>query len=123
MVRNRGMAILLVSHNLGNVRSLTDRTYIMYAGQIVETAPTRDLFNRPMHPYTKGLISSVPKLTGTGIPSGIDGMIPDYRDSLDGCRFRPRCEHSMPICEKRPPRFNVGQKHQVACFLYDNSVR
>jgi len=117
-VSRRGLAIFLITHNLGNVRSLTDRMYVMYAGQVVETAPTRGLFDRPMHPYTKGLISSVPKLTGEGIASGIEGMIPDYRHPPEGCRFHPRCGHAMPICSRKPPRFNQGGGHEVACFLF-----
>jgi len=122
MVSRRGLAILLITHNLGNVRRLTDRTYIMYAGQIVEMAPTRELFNQPMHPYTKGLISSVPKLTGEGIASGIKGMIPDYRHPPEGCRFHPRCEHAMPICRSKPPSFNAGSGHKVACFLFHKTA-
>lgn len=118
MVEKRGVSILIITHNLGVVRELTDRTYIMYAGHVVEIARTKDLFSEAMHPYTRGLISSVPKLTGEGIAPGIKGMIPDYSNPPKGCRFRPRCDYVMPICERKPPIFKVGEDHEVACFLY-----
>ena len=118
MVKKRSVSIIIITHNLGVVRQLTDRTYIMYAGNVAETARTRDLFSEAMHPYTHGLIDSVPKLTGKGIAPGIKGMIPDYLDPPKGCRFRPRCDHVMAICEKKPPLFKVGEDHEAACFLY-----
>jgi peptide/nickel transport system ATP-binding protein len=90
MVEKRSVSIIIITHNLGVVRQLTDRTYIMYAGSVVEVARTRDLFSEAMHPYTRGLMNSVPKLSGKGIAPGIKGMIPDYFDPPQGCRFRPR---------------------------------
>jgi len=78
MAEKRRVSILLITHNLGIIRQLTDRTYVMYAGQVAEVARTKDLFSDAMHSYTRGLISSVPRLTGGGIAPGIKGMIPDY---------------------------------------------
>jgi len=118
MVEKRGLSILLITHNLGIIRQLTDRTYVMYAGQVVEIARTRELFSKRMHPYTRGLISSVPKLTGEGITRGIKGMIPDYANPPKGCRFRPRCDFVMPKCVDKPLATRVGESHEVACFLY-----
>jgi peptide/nickel transport system ATP-binding protein len=112
-------SIILITHTLGVVRELADRVYVMYAGNMVEVAPTKELFSQPLHPYTVGLMAAVPKLTGGGIADGIPGRIPDYLNPPTGCRFHPRCERSMPVCTTEKPRFvNVGEDHQVACFLY-----
>jgi peptide/nickel transport system ATP-binding protein len=112
-------SIILITHTLGVVRELADRVYVMYAGNMVEVAPTSELFSQPLHPYTLGLMAAVPKLTGGGIAEGIPGRIPDYLNPPMGCRFHPRCDRSMPVCREEKPRFvNVGGDHQVACFLY-----
>ncbi|MFQ5794284.1 MAG: ABC transporter ATP-binding protein [Candidatus Bipolaricaulia bacterium] len=118
LVQVKNISVLLITHNLGVVRETTDRVYVMYAGNIVEEAPTPELFANPKHPYTQGLLNSVPKLTGEGITSGIAGRIPDYLDPPPGCRFHPRCEFAMPICQQSPPPFQVGDEHHAACFLY-----
>ena len=119
LVKERGTSIILISHALGAVKGLVDRVYVMYAGNMIEVAMTDDLFSEPLHPYTSNLFKTVPKLTGGGIPEAIKGRIPDYFDPPKGCRFCPRCEHAMPICEKEIPSFrNVGAGHEVACFLY-----
>lgn len=122
LVEKRGTSILLISHSLGVVRNVTSRVYIMYAGNIVEEAGTRDLFAQPAHPYTKALLKTVPKLTGQGVSKGIPGRIPNYLNPPGGCRFHPRCDQAMPICRKqRPPFFRIEDSHQVACFLYERS--
>jgi peptide/nickel transport system ATP-binding protein len=96
---------------------MTDRIYVMYAGTIVETAPAGDLFKNPMHPYTRGLLASVPKITGGGIARGIPGGIPDYLHPPSGCRFHPRCEQASAVCMEKPPQlFEVGIDHSVACY-------
>ncbi len=120
LVTEKETSTMLITHSLGIVREWTDRVYVMYAGTMVETARTRDLFSNPLHPYTKGLMKAVPKLTGEGIAEGIAGRIPDYLNPPAGCRFHPRCPHRMPICEKETPAlFPVTEdKHEVACFLY-----
>ena len=118
LVDKRQLTIVIITHNLGVVRELTDRTYVMYAGQLAEVARTKHLFSERKHPYTLGLIESVPKLTGDGISPGIEGMIPDYSNPPKGCRFRPRCEYAMAICEEKPPDFVIEEEHKVACFLY-----
>ncbi|KUO42656.1 MAG: peptide ABC transporter ATP-binding protein [Hadesarchaea archaeon YNP_N21] len=119
LVEERGMSILLITHSLGVVMDRTERVYIMYAGSIVEEGQTKEIFANPLHPYTKGLLKSAPRLTGEGISQGIPGRVPSYLDPPSGCRFHPRCEFSMPICQKeRPPLLTMEESHQVACFLY-----
>ena len=93
----------------------------MYAGNIIETAPTSLLFENPLHPYTQGLLASVPRLSGGGFAEGIPGHIPDYRNPPPGCRFAPRCKHIFGPCTKKmPPLIDVGDGHQVACYLYQD---
>jgi len=119
LVEKEGNAIVLVSHALGTLKNITNRIYVMYAGSMVEVAPTRELFNNPLHPYSQGLIGAFPKLSGAGIGIGVDGSIPNYIDPPIGCRFYPRCKKSMDICRtKKPPMFKVKNNHEVACFLY-----
>jgi peptide/nickel transport system ATP-binding protein len=120
IVKERGTSIILISHALGAVRSLVDKVYVMYAGNMVEVAPTKVLFSEPLHSYTVNLFKTVPKLTGGGIPEAIRGRIPDYVNPPKGCRFSPRCDHAMSICMKdNPPLIRVGEGHYVACYLYD----
>ncbi len=119
LVEDRGTSIILISHALGAVKGLVDRVYVMYAGSMVEAANTEDLFSDPLHPYTKALFKAVPKLTGGGIPMGIPGRIPNYLSPPTGCRFNPRCSHAKPECrENAPPFYQVGDGHEVACYLY-----
>lgn len=124
LVESRNMSVILITHTLGVVRELTNRVYVMYAGSIVETAETKKIFSRPLHPYTQGLIATVPRLTGGGIASGIPGRIPDYRNPPTGCRFHPRCPHVMDMCkQKKPPLIEIEQNHSVACFLYSSDQK
>lgn len=119
LVEERGTSIILISHALGAVKGLVDKVYVMYAGNMVEVAPTEELFSDPLHPYTRNLFKTVPKLTGGGIPEAIKGRIPDYINPPQGCRFSPRCEHAMPICKKEIPLgVSMGAGREVACFLY-----
>ncbi len=124
LVEERNTSVILISHSLGIVRQLTDRVYVMYAGSIVESAPTRRLFAHPGHPYTQRLMEVVPRLSGGGIAPGIPGRIPNYLDPPTGCRFHPRCPHAMAICRRyKPPAYTLEEGHQVACFLYDETHR
>ncbi len=118
LVEEKNTSIILITHTLGIVREMTDRVYVMYAGNIVESANTDKLFAKPMHPYTQGLISTVPRLTGGGIASGIPGRIPDYLNPPTGCRFHTRCPHVMDVCRRDKPPAYLVDDHQVACFLY-----
>lgn len=122
MVERRNTSIILITHSLGVVFESVDRLYVMYAGNIVEVAPTRKLFANPLHPYTKGLMNAVPRLSGGGISQGIPGRIPDYLKPPSGCRFHTRCSQVMDICrQQKPPEFVVDQDHKVACFLYSSN--
>lgn len=118
LVEAKGTSVILISHALGAVRGLVDRVYVMYAGNMIEVARTDDLFADPLHPYANGLFRAVPKLTGGGIPEGIGGRIPEYLNPPKGCRFFPRCDKAIQICKEKPPFFDVGDAHEVACYLY-----
>jgi len=99
-----GMAILLITHNLGIVGDMADRVAVMYAGQIVELAPARELLRRPLHPYTTALMNSVPKLTGGARRlTAIAGSVPRIGDFPSGCRFYPRCPTARPECANTMP--------------------
>lgn len=120
LVEKRNTAVVLITHSLGVVRETTDRVAVMYAGNIVEEAPTARLFANPLHPYTQGLMAAVPKLTGGGVSDGIPGRMPAYLNPPTGCRFHPRCPHVMDICRsEKPPNYQVGDGHRVACFLHE----
>lgn len=124
LVQENGTSLILITHSLGVAREMTDRIYVMYAGRMVEVAPTQDIFEHPYHPYTKGLLNSIPKLTGEGMMEGISGRLPNYLDPPSGCRFHPRCSEAIPECRiTKPPFFEVENGHKVACFLYkDHTV-
>lgn len=120
LVQKKQTSVILITHTLGVVRETTDRVYVMYAGNMVEVAPTQKLFANPLHPYTQGLMQAVPKLSGGGIAAGIPGRIPSYLNPPPGCRFHTRCPHVMDICRRqKPPFFKADENHDVACFLYD----
>ncbi|MEW6398002.1 MAG: ABC transporter ATP-binding protein [Bacillota bacterium] len=124
LVEEKGTSLILITHSLGVAREMTNRVYVMYAGSMVEVAPTEELFENPLHPYTLGLLGSIPKLTGEGIAEGIAGRIPDYLNPPSGCRFHPRCQRALPECAReKPPFFEVGPEHQVACFRYRDRAR
>jgi peptide/nickel transport system ATP-binding protein len=118
LTRAAGAAVLLITHNLGVVRSFAQRVYVMYAGSIVEEAPVAELFAAPRHPYTRALFAAVPRLTGDELPVGIEGSVPDYRDPPPGCRFHPRCPEARAECRRPPPVVAVGPGHRVACVLH-----
>ena len=119
LVEEKNVSVILITHTLGVVREMTDRVYVMYAGNMVEVADTKELFANPLHPYTHGLMAAVPRLTGGGVSEGIPGRIPDYLNPPPGCRFHPRCNRAMDICRQEKPVFyRHNDNHEVACFLY-----
>jgi peptide/nickel transport system ATP-binding protein len=123
LVDQKGLSVIVITHTLGVVRELTDRVYVMYAGSMVEVAATASLFREPLHPYTRGLLAAVPRLSGGGVSDGIPGRIPDYLRPPSGCRFHPRCSHAMDVCRRdKPVFFDAGSDHQVACFLYGDNA-
>ncbi len=111
-----GFSILFITHDLSLMVEFSDRIAIMYAGQIVELAPAKELFNNPLHPYTQGLMSSFPALTGPKVKlTGIPGAPPDMVEPPSGCRFHPRCTRCNPIETKATPQLEeVSPGHWVA---------
>jgi peptide/nickel transport system ATP-binding protein len=113
-----GLAILLITHDLGIVARVAHRVSVMYAGEVVETGPVADLFARPTHPYTRGLLSCVP-VPGKiepGAPLGsIPGMVPRVEHGYTGCAFRDRCAHAGPDCAGATPRRSVTETHLYLC--------
>ncbi len=121
LVDEKRMSLIMITHSLGVAREIADRIYVMYAGNIVEVSKTKDLFSNPLHPYTRGLMECVPRLSGGGISTGIYGYIPNYINPTPGCRFYPRCPDAMDICSKeKPSTININDGHQVSCFKYSN---
>jgi oligopeptide/dipeptide ABC transporter ATP-binding protein len=118
---SHGMAVLLITHDLGIVAGRADRVAVMYAGQIVEEAPTEQLFARPSHPYTQGLFASVPRITGPVLRlSPIGGTVPAPSAWPSGCRFRPRCQKAFDKSETMPPLLPVGPGHRMRCWLAED---
>ena len=117
-----GSAILLITHDLGVVAETCDRVNVMYAGRIQERATVFDLFERPGHPYTQGLLRSVPGGGARGQRLyAIPGMVPHLLRLPTGCPFHPRCERALPLCRREePPLATVGEGHQVRCWLADH---
>lgn len=115
LVARFGLTLLLISHDLGVIGAICRRVVVMYAGTIVEDAPAEVLFAAPRHPYTRGLLASVPDLAQPEmLPRGIPGSIPSLRSPPAGCRFHPRCGYAMPICRTEAPRL-LGSAHRTAC--------
>lgn len=117
-----GTSIMLITHNLGVVAEVCDYVYVMYAGKIMEQAGIFDLFDHTAHPYTKGLLNSIPKPTAEKRRLyNIKGMVPNLLRLPQGCRFSPRCEFARPECfEHEPELYDAGNGHLVRCFLYKN---
>ncbi|MFX0032190.1 MAG: ABC transporter ATP-binding protein [Candidatus Hodarchaeota archaeon] len=114
-------SILLITHDLGIIAELCDRVAVMYSGSIVEYATADDLFKKPRHPYTRGLISAIPsiELRDKKLKT-IRGMVPNLIYPPSGCRFHPRCDERLEICDKVKPEFiEIGDKYYIACHLYD----
>ena len=112
-------SILLITHDLGVVAEMCSRVIVMYAGKIVEEAPVKELFASPAHPYTQGLIASVPKLgSGVKVLPSIPGSVPDLASMPKGCRFAPRCKYATAKChEMEPELVTVGENQRCRCWL------
>lgn len=113
-----GMGMILISHDMGVVAEHAQRTAIMYAGGFVETAPTAELFANPLHPYTKGLLRSLPQNSTPGtLLSTIPGQVPSLDSPVAGCGFCDRCQEAMPYCKQAPPPArDMGNNHFVSCW-------
>jgi oligopeptide/dipeptide ABC transporter ATP-binding protein len=122
--RQLGAAVMLITHNFGVIAQHAERVAVMYAGQIVEEAPTAELLRNPRHPYTRGLLDCVPRLGSrhTGVAPQplpeITGSLPDLRKRPAGCAFAPRCPHRVPACMANKPQLvSVSREHRVRCIV------
>ena len=126
--QTRKLAVLLITHDLGVVAEVADRVCVMYTGRIVEQSGVTELFADPKHPYTRGLLRSVPRLSDANSPRAtrlqtIEGTVPSPTDLPDGCHFAPRCEHRMEKCTHGTiPLYSATDGSLVRCVLYDESV-
>ena len=117
-------SIVLITHNLGLIAEMAKRVVVMYTGQVVEEAPVEDLFREPLHPYTRGLLGSIPWIgrkleTGRRQLQEIPGIVPSLLEMPDGCRFHPRCNQAMDICRKEePPLIEPNDRRKVLCWLW-----
>jgi oligopeptide/dipeptide ABC transporter ATP-binding protein len=119
--REMGMSIIMITHDLGVIAETCDEVVVMYAGRIAERAPVRELFAHPRHPYTQGLLASIPRLVTprkTRLPV-IEGMVPGLTELPPGCRFQNRCPHAQPRCAAaQPPLETVSPGHEAACVRW-----
>lgn len=120
MNEKRGTSVIFITHDLGVVNELCDNVIIMYTGRIVEQAPVRELFKDPLHPYTKGLLSAIPRITPDRPPlETIEGTVPNPTEHIEGCSFWPRCPYAKDICrQKEPEVIDVSAERKVKCHLY-----
>ncbi len=118
--REHTMSMVLITHDLGVVSEVAERVFVMYAGTIVEESPVRDIFDTPLHPYTRGLLKALPALGSEGKALyTIPGAVPKLSDLPVGCRFSPRCPYVMEICRREePPMFHQGTTSLVKCWLF-----
>ena len=118
-----GMAVMLITHDMGVIAETAQRVVVMYAAKVAEEAPVRQLFKEPLHPYTQGLLRSIPRIDLAATKKlrleAIPGVVPSLIDVPPGCRFAARCPHVKPVCtEKDPVIKEVSPGHKVACWLY-----
>ncbi len=119
-----GTAIMLITHDLGVVAETADQVAVMYAGSVIESADVETLFANPLHPYTRGLMASIPQIDSP-VPrdkllTAIPGTVPSLYDLPRGCAFQDRCAHVLPKCLEAPPTLDdTGSNHSVRCFLYE----
>jgi oligopeptide/dipeptide ABC transporter ATP-binding protein len=112
------MAVLLITHDLGIVAGRADRVAVMYAGRIVEEANVAALYAHPAHPYTRGLLASLPRLRGPrSMVAPIPGTVPLPGQWPAGCRFQPRCAQALPQCGSEPPWTTIDGQHRMRCWL------
>ncbi len=116
-----GMGVVFVTHDMGVVAEIADRVMVMYAGEVVEIADVESIFENPQHPYTKGLLNSVPDVDDeTQELEVIQGSMPGLDEEITGCRFHPRCPFAMETCkQKEPPLFEVTSDHSSKCWLQE----
>jgi oligopeptide/dipeptide ABC transporter ATP-binding protein len=117
------LALLLITHDLGVVAQTVDRVAVMYGGRIVEHGPVREIFTSPRHPYTSGLLASIPRPGERARLRAIEGAVPALGAFPSGCTFHPRCPHRFAPCDRAaPPDYDVGPDHGARCYLYDPAL-
>ena len=120
--RDMGLSIMIITHDLGVIAEMASRVVVMYTGKIVENATTDDIFYNPKHPYTVGLLNSIPKIGLKERLYSIKGSVPNMLALPKGCYFAPRCPQAMDICHRQPPgEYQVGPAHFVRCWLYESA--
>jgi len=118
LTQKMGNAVMMITHDMGIVAEFCDRVVVMYAGNAVEVAPTKELFQNPIHPYTQGLLRAVPRVGRPGELKAIPGTVPDLVDPPEGCRFHPRCDYAFDQCKNvLPPLLEISAHHYVSCYL------
>jgi peptide/nickel transport system ATP-binding protein len=119
LCRDHGTAVMLITHDIGVIAETADRVAVMYAGRIAEIGPLRDIVKRPRHPYTVGLMGSIPSLSGaTERLAQIDGAMPRLDAIPEGCAFHPRCARAFARCRAERPELIADGEARVACWLY-----
>ena len=117
-----GTSIIYITHDMGVIAEISDRVAVMYAGNVVEVAPVKELFKNPLHPYTKALLEAIPRPGATF--KSIPGTVPNLVNPPPGCRFHPRCPYAMPRCREEVPELKrISEEHYVACHLYGGEDR
>jgi peptide/nickel transport system ATP-binding protein len=123
MKRELDLSLLLITHDLGVIAETADRVAVMYAGRIVEDGPVRDILRAPRHPYTRGLLASIPGTAAGARLHAIDGVVPNLAALPPGCTFAPRCASRMAVCTTAVPGLTpIGAAHDVRCYLYSEVV-
>jgi oligopeptide/dipeptide ABC transporter ATP-binding protein len=126
LTRELGTSVIIITHNMGVVARYADRVNVMYAGRVIEQASAMELYHKPTHPYTLGLLKSVPRLDQAQKEKldPIEGMPPDLVHMDAGCPFRPRCRFSVDRCkEENPPLISVGTEHMAACWQWEQVTK
>jgi peptide/nickel transport system ATP-binding protein len=122
LCREKGTAVMLITHDMGVIAETADRVVVMYGGRVVEVGAVRDVIHKPQHPYTVGLMGSIPSMSADQTRlMQIDGSMPRLNDIPAGCAFNPRCERVMPICRIKRPELMVADASQAACWLHCES--
>ncbi|OMC85786.1 peptide ABC transporter ATP-binding protein [Viridibacillus sp. FSL H7-0596] len=123
--KKRDMSIIMITHDLGVVKEMCEKVVVMYTGQIVEKSPTELVFTDPLHPYTRGLLNAIPKISSkVERLEAIEGTVSDALNMPSGCSFHPRCKYATEKCKlKAPPLFQLEDGREVKCFIYDGSKK
>ena len=114
-----GMSMILITHDIGLVANMADRVLVMYAGQIIEEEPVKELFENPKHPYTKALLDTVPTIRDSADRQliSIPGIVPESYDDIQGCRFAERCKYRRPECDNPQKDYAFGAHHKARCVV------